>query len=170
MFSDASGTIAWTATVERLSQLEAANEALMAADAYHEGSMKGAGFMPGGVDDAVSQILNEPPDPSVDRPYASTVVAVLAGGQAARGLELGLEIAAMAEQITGARTMFGTGTTGTYGGVGWITTHESLDQLQDAQEALGASTDWLAMLDGKVDGAYAEEPAFTQQRIFRRIA
>lgn len=170
MFSEASGTIAWSTFTERLSQLEAANEALMASDAFHEGSMKGAGFMPDGVDDALSQVLSEPPDMSVERPYATTVQAVLAGGEAARGLELGLELAAMAQRITGAPSMFGTDSTGTYGGVGWITLYESVDQLQDGSEALGADADWLAMLDGKASGAYAEEPAFTQQRIWRRIA
>ncbi|MCB1270487.1 MAG: hypothetical protein M9942_09890 [Microthrixaceae bacterium] len=170
VFSPALGTIAWTTVVDSLSELVAANEVLMASDEYAAGADAGARFLRAPADDSVMELLQVPEDAGGDFEYATSVRAVLAGGEAARGIAMGVEIAQTAQRITGRPTVFGTAVAGPYGGVGWVTTYPSIDSLEESRAALAGHADWLELLDTKATGLYAEVPEVTTQRVYRRIA
>ncbi|MCB0952702.1 MAG: hypothetical protein M9922_10510 [Microthrixaceae bacterium] len=170
VFSPGLGTIVWSATAESLADLARANETLMASDEYIAGVDEGARFLRPPTDDAVLELLHVPEDAGGEFEYASGVRAVLAGGEAARGIAMGVEIAQTAQRITGRPTVFGTAVAGTYGGVGWVTTYSSIEELEEARAALAGHADWLELLDSKAGGLYAEVPEVTTQRVYRRIA
>lgn len=170
VFSPGLGTVVWTAVAESLADLADANETLMANDEYLSAIDDGARFTRPPADDAVLELLHLPDDAGGDFEYASGVRAVLASGEAARGIAMGVEIAQMAHRITGRPTAFGTAVAGTYGGVGWVTTYRSIGELEEARAALAGHADWLELLDSKAKGLYAEAPELTTQRVYRRVA
>lgn len=170
VFSPGLGTITWSTTAESLADLAAANDVLMTSDEYVAGFDAGAQFLHAPPDDAVMELIHLPDDAGAEFEYASAVRAVLAGGAAARGVAMGVEIAKTAQRLTGQPTMFGTAAAGAYGGVGWVTTYGSIQELEEARAALAEHPDWLELLDSKADGLYAEVPDVTTQRIYRRLA
>lgn len=170
VFSPGLGTIAWTAATESLADLTTANETLMANDEYAAAIDEGAKYLHGPADDSVMELLHVPEDAGGPFEYATAVRAVLAGGHAATGIAMGVEIAQTAQRITGRPTVFGTAVAGTYGGIGWVTTYASVAELEEARAALAGHADWLELLDTKAHGLYAEVPESTTQRVYRRIA
>ena len=110
----------------------------------------------------------DPDGASATPQFASVVQAVLAPGHTVTGIELGVEIAQRAKAITGRPTSFGASVTGTYGGVGWISLYDSMDQVQQANEALAADADFAALLDAKASAAYLA--GASTQTLHRKIA
>lgn len=170
VFSPGLGTIAFSAVAESLADLAAANETLMASDEYVDASDEGARFMAGPADDSTMALLHVPPEAGNDFAYASTVRAVVASGEAARGTAMGVEIAQTAQRITGCPTLFGSAISGPYGAVGWVSTFASVEQMEEANSALAGHADWLELLDTKARALYVESPEVTTQLIYRRIA
>jgi hypothetical protein len=164
------GTLVWTTFVESLDQLEAADDTLMASDDHVAATDRGARFVTGPADDAVMALLHGLPRRDVELTHAWSVQALLASGHAAPGIEMGIEISQTAERLTGIPTMFGTALTGTYGAVGWVTAYSSLAEMEAANSRLNSDADWLELIDTKAAGAFAEEPAFSRQQFYRRIA
>jgi hypothetical protein len=163
------GRLSWSTFVEDLEELEGAEAKLMATDEYVAAVDAGAGFYAGGAMDQLVQLVHGAPDPESDARYATIVQASAASGAAVRSIEVGVRLAERASEITGHPTMFGRSITGTYGGVGWITPTASLAELQASQEALAGDAEWSRMIDEEAGGVYAQEPALTTQRIYRRL-
>lgn len=169
VFSPGLGELVWATFVEDLATLETADAKLMVDDGYVELVDQGAAFSDSsGADDIVSQLVHGDVDPNRQITYVSVVEATIAGGNAARGMALGVEIAQRASKITGVPTAFLADTTGSYGGVRWITGYENVQQLQAANDALGADESFTTFIDKQV-GVYLEAPGVTTQRIARRI-
>jgi hypothetical protein len=169
-FSPEVGSLSWSTFIPDLPTLESATDKLLVDDAYVSMVDDGAKFAQGGADDALLQILYGAPDPSRQIEYATTVQSVCANGNLARGMELGVEIAQRAEKISGIPTLFATGVTGIYGAVGWISGYADVTEMEAAQAKLAADTKFGEFIDKSVRGVYAEQPAETQQLIYRRIA
>jgi hypothetical protein len=169
VFSPGLGELVWAAFIEDLLTLETAEAKLMGDDGYVELVDKGATFSDGsGADDIVSQLVSGDIDPNRQITYVSVVESTIAGGKLARGMELGVEIAQRASKVTGLPSAFLADTTGSYGGVRWITGYENVQQLQAANAALGADQSFTTFIDKQV-GVYLEAPGVTTQRIARRI-
>ncbi|MCC7078279.1 MAG: hypothetical protein IT198_14245 [Acidimicrobiia bacterium] len=164
------GRLAWVCFVPDLETLESAFDALGADPTFVAESDRGVDFTLGGPDDLVAQIVHGQPDPSREITYVSTVQAVCAGGNLAKGMGVGVEIARHAEKITGVPGMFLTAGTGSYGSVMWLTGFESIGELEAGQQALAADMGWLELLDREAGSAYLEDATVTVQRIWRRIA
>ena len=169
VYSPAYGTLAWSTFIADLATLEQAGDALMTSDEYVAMSDRGAQLTIGGMDDGLTQIVHGEPDPDREINYVSVVRAVTAGGNAVRGITVGVEIAQRAEAATGLPTMFGTDVTGTYGGVGWLTGYEDAGAVEAAQQKLAADPGWLEYVDREAGTAYVEEPGFTTQLMYRRL-
>ena len=168
-YSPGFGTLVWSTFLADLASLEAGGDKLASDPGYVAMADEGAKYISGGLDDGLVQILHGVPDPTRTIEYASGVQAVCASGNIANAMAVGVEIAQKAEAVTGLPTLFGASVTGPYGGVGWITGYENIGALEAAQAALGADPNWVAMIDKKAAGAYAEEPSLTTQLIYRRI-
>lgn len=164
------GRMSWSTFVTDLEDLEAADAKLMATDEYLSAVDDGARYLAGPATDQLVHLVHGAPDPESGATYATIVQASAASGAAVRSIEVGVRLAERASAITGHPVLFGRALTGTYGGVGWITPTATLAELQAAQEALAADPSWARMIDDEAAGAYAEEPAMTTQRIYRRLA
>ena len=168
VFSPAYGTLIWTATVEALAVLEAGQAKMMADSGYlslvDEGARLGSGDP---IDDALLQVVYaDPAVADMQAQYATRVQATLAPGHFVRGMELGVEIAQNAGRIMGCPTAFGVATTGSYGSVAFMGSYRSVDQLQQAREALGADADFNQLLDREGSQVFQ---ANGQQITYRRI-
>jgi hypothetical protein len=170
VFSPGLGDLVWATFVEDLLTLENAEAKLMVDDGYVALTDQGAAFSDGsGIDDTLSQVVFGEIDPNRQVTYVTVVESTIAGGKLARGMELGAQIAQRASKITRVPTAFMADTTGSYGGVRWITGHENVQQLQDAEAKLAADPSFTAFVDKEAAGVYMEAPGVTTQRIARRI-
>jgi len=161
-------TLTWAAVVDDLAALTATDEKLMADSGYldlvTEGNKFNAG---GGVDDALMQLVHADPDTPAEPAYATAVTAILAPGAFVDGVALGVEIAQRAKAITGRPTSFAVSSTGVYGQVSWFQLHDSIEQVQAADEAINADADFGKLLDEKASKAYLAGQS--TQTISRRV-
>jgi hypothetical protein len=169
------GTLAWSAVVPDLQALETATDKLAVDEGFQQEADKGLQFAPDGADDRLLQFIH--PQPEVlaagsDAPpfgYALVISSVCADGQYSRGIELGVELAVRASEITGVQAAFLVDVTGPYGGVNWITGYADAAALDRANEALASDPTWAKSLDEKTAGVYQADPSVTQQLLYRRV-
>jgi len=161
-------TLYWTTVLEDLSTLEATNDKLLADPGYHMLLEQGARYTSGdAIDDLLLQVVDaDGVDPARESAYVVTVDAIIATGAAAKGLEVGMEIAKRARKLTAAPTTFCVGATGTYGHVAWHTGFDSITELQRGQTAISMDADFMQYLDKSTVGVY--QPA-ARQNIYRRM-
>jgi hypothetical protein len=168
VFSPANGTLVWTSTVEHLAALEASDDKLMADSGYLSLVEEGATLMSSDpIDDQLSQLVYmDPAAAGVLGQYANVVEATLAPGNSVRGVELGIDIAQRASKITSCPTSFAVAVTGDYGGVAWLTTFSSVEQLQQSQEAIASAPEFAQKVDKEASKVFL--PNVTQLS-YRRI-
>ncbi len=162
------GRLAWSCFVPDLGALEAAQDKLIADDAFVAKADEGARYVHGGFDDAIGQVLHGTPDPDRRAEYATSVRAVCVHGAIQQGIEVGMEIAQKVEAIAGVPTLFLAGATGVYGRVGWLSGHDNVQSVDAAQAALMSDPSWMDLIDQKAGKVYAQEPSPTQV-LFRRM-
>jgi hypothetical protein len=161
-------TLTWVAVVDDLSALTATDEKLMADGGYLELIAEGNTFNAGGgVDDALMQLVHADPDTPAEPAFATLVTAILAPGAFVDGVTLGVEIAQRAKAITGQPTSFALSSTGVYGQVNWFSMHESIEQVQAADQAINSDADFAKLLDEKASKAYLAGQS--TQSISRRV-
>lgn len=168
-FSPGVGTLSYSAFVPDLTTLEAAADKLAVDEGFLTATDQGASFLAGGADDMLAQVVYGEPDPSRRVEYATAVQAVCGDGHFGRGIQAGIEIAQKAEAITGNPGLFLASVTGSFGGVAWISGHESIQALEASEQALLADPSWIEFVDEKTTGVYAEAPELTTQTIYRRV-
>jgi hypothetical protein len=162
------GTLSWSTVVENLTQLEDAEAKLMVDDGYLDLLDQGAQYSSGeAIDDAVGQIVAGDLDPSRQPTHAAVVQAELAPGGFAKGIEAGIEIADRATKLSGLPTVFMIASTGTYGGVAWLTTASSLEALERGEQATNGDPDFIRYIDEVASKVYQAQG--TMQTLFRRI-
>jgi hypothetical protein len=170
VFSPGVATLIWSALVEDLGQLEAANAKLAADDGFAEVLDRGAAFASGdAINDELCQIVYGEVDPQRQVSYIASVRSTIEAGKFSRGYELGVELAQRVEAVTGDRTLFCADATGTYGGVRWITGYDDIQALQASNQAVQADTSFGEFVDQSVAGVYQAGPGLTTQAIFQRI-
>ena len=170
LFSPALGTLTWTAIVEDMSALENADAKLMVDNGYLLLAEEGAHFLnSAGLDDSLAQFMTPmaAPEPGAPGPQCATVVrATIAPGGFVRGVELGVKIAARASEVTGAPTAFLSGVTGVYGQIAWVSTYDTVDQMQHALQAIGTDPTLIGLIDSEASQCY--QPA-AEQICLRRL-
>lgn len=170
MFSPGAGTLTWAGFAADITELETAMDKLALDSRFVAAADMGAVTTVDGADDGLFTLIHGEPEADRSIEYVSTVQAVCAVGHLEHGVRVGMEIAQLAEEITGTPTMFVAGVTGPYGNVGWVSGFERVQTLEAGQLALMADPRWLDLLDREAGTAYMSEPARTQQIIHRRIA
>lgn len=169
VFSPGVGTLVWSAVVENLAVLESTTDKLMADDGYHTLVTEAAKFSSG--EPAVDRLLRLiHADPDVDPAhleYVSATTTMLAPGQTARGIELGVEIAQRAKAAARCPVSFGIEMTGPYNTVAWIGYYDSIQKLETAQEALGTDASFAQLVDKEASQTYVASS--TLQTFARRV-
>jgi len=169
------GTLVWSAVVPDLLALETATDKLAVDEGFLQEANKGQQFAPEGPDDRLLQFIHPQPEamaaPSDAPPfgYAAVISAVCAAGQYSRGIELGVQLAVRAGEITGVPTSFLVDTTGTYGRVNWITGYADAEAIDRANQTLTADAAWVKSVDDETAGVYLADPSATQQLLYRRV-
>ena len=162
------GTITWTSRWEDLSAIEKGFAELSGNAKYLELAAKGAQFVNGPLDDALYEVVYPGTGADLDARYSSTVSAVCAPGNFARGMMGGVEIAQKAEKATGVSTEFLAGQTGAYGNVIWLAGYKTMAEFEKAQHDLAADTSFIEFIDATT-GAYQPDPSVTQITVYMRL-
>lgn len=169
VFSPELGSISWSTVVEKIGDLTALEEGLMADGGYLELLEEGTRFGDGsGANDGLGQLIHADPDGFDTAQYASITLSQLAPGMSAAGIALGVEIAQRVKAITGSSASFGASLTGPYGQVAWFVMSDTIDQMQAGNEAIGADADWVSLMDEQASKAYVA--AASHRFMMRRLA
>lgn len=169
VFSPGLGTMAWTTSVENLATLETLEAKLLADSGYLDLIEQGTKYDSGeAIEDSLLQLVHADPDAASGQPqYVTVVDAVIAPGNSVKAIEGGVEIAQAVKGITGRPTSFALASTGVYGGVAWITMHDSIEQVQKAEEDIAADPNFAAQVD-KLGPLF--QPNTTTQMVYRKLA
>jgi hypothetical protein len=160
------GTVVWATFVERLEDLEAAEDKLAVSEQYLDLAIQGSTLFAGPLRDGLATIVSGQIDQSGPLPsYVTVARATAANGKLSEAMAAGVEIAETATRITGVPTSFMVDATGAYGGCRWNTGHPDIASVERAEAALMADQSWLALLD-RVGTAYQ---AGASQSMYRRI-
>ena len=150
-------TLTWAAVVDDLAALTATDEKLMADSGYldlvTEGNKFNAG---GGVDDALMQLVHaDPRHTGGAPPTRPSVTAILAPGRLRRRRRPRvLRSPSGPRRSLVVRPRSRVSSTGVYGEVSWFQLHDSIEQVQAADEAIDADADFGELLDEKASKAY----------------
>ena len=169
VMSPGMGGLAWTSVVSDLAIIEETETKMMADPGYMSLVDEATTLLSGSAppDQQLMQLVHRDADAAqINAHYAQTVSTMLAPGSMRSGIELGVEIAQRVKQVTGRPTSFAIGTTGEYGSVMWVSLAETMQQVQQAEDALNANEDFMKMLDK--DAAKAYLPG-AMQRISRKV-
>ena len=159
-------TLSFGAAVESLTDLEDAQAKTQVDSTFLDLAKQGAQITVGGLDDQVAQfIVGGTPDGS-NPSYVAVVQSQLANGKFASGVAAGVEIAQRATELSGITTSFLLSSTGTYGGVAWISGADTLKQLEEGEGATNSNPDFVALVD-RVANNFLD--GITTQAIWRRV-
>jgi hypothetical protein len=162
------GRLTWTSPTEDLSTITVLQDKLLADSGYLDLVEEGTSYTNGAAPiDALVRMVHADFGNAASAKYSTLVRAVLAPGNLASGVPLGVEIATRAKAITGRPTSFGVAQTGVYGEVGWVALYDSIDEVQAAGDALAADAGFAKLLD---DNAGTWLAGLSTQVISRRVA
>jgi len=165
VLSPDAGLIVWSTWVEHLSELEQANDKLMAAPEYLESVAAGEAVGGGPVVDGLATLVHGEIDPAASTTYVAVASAVAAPGHLSDAITSGIEIADHATRVSGQPTVFVVGSTGPYGGCAWLTAAPDIDTVERGEAALMSDPEWLKLID-RVGTSYNNDAA---QSMYRRI-
>jgi hypothetical protein len=166
MLSPGVGQLAFGCAVETLSDIEDAEAKLLADPMYLDAVQRGTAMITGSVDDESAQYLVGDGELPFNPTHIVVVRSALANGCFADGVTAGIEIAEKAKELSGLPTAFLLSSTGTYGGVGWITSAASLADLEKAEQSINANPEFVTLVDRHSTNYL---PGATTQAIWRRI-
>ena len=167
-YSPGVGTLVWSSWFEDLPSLERVTDKLGTDGGYQHMLDTAKDLFEGPIDDQLVVPVHGQPNADRSLQYVTSVRAVPVAGSFEKAIGKGIEIAERAEAVTGVPTMFVRALTGSYGAVGWLTGHESIAEVQEAEAAMAADEGWLRLVD-EASQCYVDDPTITQQTIHRRL-
>lgn len=138
--------VMWSARVEHLDELIAADDALAASDEFMNWLGENDGLFAGPFQTTVSNVVHGAPT-GPPAAFIQVTQATCANGSVSEGMAMGVELAETAGRISGLTTMFVSLVAGRFGGVGWLTGFDDLAALEAANDTLLANNDWLKLVD-----------------------
>lgn len=145
------GHTVWSAVVPSQAAMGVAGDKLLADSSYLEAVQAGQDLFEGPIEDRLVDMVALAGDGGHGGDFASLVQAQIAGGHTADAMAWGVDILNHVAGITGRDGVFGRTMYGPFGGVGWITMANSLDEVDAAAAAMAADTSYLAKLDAAGD-------------------
>jgi hypothetical protein len=155
-------SVMWSARVEHLAEIVAADDALAADDEFNEWAEQNNGLFASPLVGVVSQVVHGAPT-GEPKPFIAVTRAVAANGALSEAMAVGVEVAETLTRLTGHETMFITPVTGEYGGAAWIVGSNDLDEVEAANATLGAADEWLKLVD-RAGHCYAPGATTTMMR------
>jgi hypothetical protein len=171
VFSPEVGTLVWATIVPDLVTLEAAMDKILPDDGYHDMAQAGLNYVdPASFHDRLEQIVHPGDlDTNLQHGYVSLVRSTINGGQLARGMTSGVEIAQRLEQITGMQCVFMSQATGNYGEVSWAVPFADIVELERAGQAINSDLSFVGLIDS-LGGVYTDTPGASTQVVMRKLA
>jgi hypothetical protein len=167
-FGQPVGTVAWTAQVDGLADLQATFAGLADDDGYEELLARGREHLAGPAIDVLREVVRgEPGDPPAVGSISSVTTATVAPGKYEEAMAWGAEMASHVESITSHRTFFLADVYGTFGQVTWITSAPDAAAADAARTAIQSDLDYLKRL-GDVGDLFI--PGSGRQSMATRIA
>jgi hypothetical protein len=166
ILSPAVGSLSFGCAVETLTDIENGEAKLLADPMYLDAAQRGAELTTGQLDDRAASYVSGGGDIGFNPTHVAVVQSQLANQCLARGVAAGIAIAERATELSGLPTAFLVGTTGGYGDVAWITSAQSLADLEAGEQKTNFDPDFVKMVD---DSADCFLPGVTTQEIWRRI-
>lgn len=123
VYSPNADTLVFTAFLPDMTALEAAMDKLMVDDGYNEMVEQAMQYIiPGTLTDSLATIVHPAEFPTERQPvsYARSLTSTAVVSRIADAVQLGTEIAARAEEVTGAPALFAVEETGAFVGVTWV--------------------------------------------------
>ena len=164
VFSPDFGTVRWTCRVEHLEELESINDKLAVSEDFGNMVEEADHLYSGPLQDSLVQLIHGAPTGDPPR-YIQATTAQAANGSLVASLGLAVELAEAGSRITGQPTLVGTGVTGPYGQVVWISGAPDLATAEQANAALAADSSWAQLVD-RASNVFQPGAATT---MFRRI-
>lgn len=163
------GLVAWTANVESVTEIEATDAKLAVDSGFLDLQSAGAEYIiPGSAGDSLATVIFQTAGAeSGSFHYASVTTAQVMPGQFRRGIELGVEFAQKAHDLSGLETSFETAVTGNMGTVTWAAVADSLEQLQRGEDAINGDESFIAKID--TEGSKVYQPTATVSYFHRLI-
>lgn len=156
----------WAANVDTLTRLEDAENKLLGDEAYTDQVDRLSAYLtPMGLTDSLSTYVQGNIDPAGRISHVSTVQSTIQPGFLQQGLEIGIQIAERVTKLSGVECALLSDTTGVYGGVRWITAHDSMQSLQNTEDKLNNSQDFIKFIDENAAGLFSPDSV----RIARRL-
>ena len=146
------GSMSFTATVDGLAGAAAMNEILMADEGYHAKADTMRQYMVAPAETVMMSLIHgelgegRPPVGAV-----ATVTTAVAAGAFDQAAGWGVELAQLAESVTGMPVMFGNGLAGTFGEFAWIGITADAAAADAANEALLGNADYIAKISGATE-------------------
>jgi hypothetical protein len=146
------GTIAWSAPVETLSQVDDLNAA-MAADADHTALVdKGAGYVAEAEPDRLLALVHgEITDSAPVGSYVGAVRALAAPGQWLAAGAWAAHIAGVYSEVTGLNVVVTSTVAGPMGEMSWLVRHDNSASIEAAIAATMSSEKYMNEVDGGGD-------------------
>lgn len=167
LFSPKVSTLTWVCPTEHLTDLDDSMSKLFVDNTYLDLVQQGRDKVIAPPNDRLAQLVYGDIDPSRRPSYAAVVESTMANGSFQRAIEVGVEIAQRATAAGGLPTAFYIGTTGTYGGCVWVTTADTLSELETAQQNVDTNPDFIKFLDTEAAPCYLS--GSTTQILARRL-
>lgn len=158
-------SVMWSARVEHLAEVVAADDALAADEAFNAWAEQRNDLFAGPLVGVVSQVVHGAPT-GEPKPFLAVTRAVAANGALGEAMAVGVELAETLTRLTGHETMFITPVTGEYGGAAWIVGADNLDEVEAANATLATTDEWLKLVD-RAGHCYAQGGTTT---MLRRLA
>ena len=155
-------TVMWSARVEHLAEVVAADDALAADEAFNDWAEQHNDLFASPLVGVVSQVVHGAPK-GEPKPHLALTRAVAANGALGEAMAVGVELAETLTRLTGHETMFITPVTGEYGGAGWIVGADNLDEVEAVNATLAGSDEWLKLVD-RAGHCYAPGATTTMMR------
>ena len=162
-----SGTIVWSATAERLADLESAFDKLAVDIAFQRLVAGYDDLFAGAVEDSLAKVVYGDPItvPGSIPEYASVVRTTARNGHVREALSAGVELARHASETGRVPMSFLVEVTGAYGGVRWVSGGSSVAEVERSLGELTEDLGWLELVDS-VGPVFASG---TSQDIYRRV-
>ncbi|HVV36949.1 MAG TPA: hypothetical protein VHC63_10135 [Acidimicrobiales bacterium] len=164
------GSLAWSAIVDNLTALEAANDALLGDAGYLSLVAKAAPWATTAPQDSWLQTIHTSGGEFVRArvgSYSENIMAIPAPGKLAAAGVFGVEMADLHTQLTHAPVLFCSSAYGAFGELRWLAMYESAAAVDTAAELVAKDEEYGAKLDAAGDLFVA---GMARRVLARRIA
>ena len=139
-------TVMWSARVEHLGEVVAADDALAADDEFNAWVDERNDLFASPLIGVVSHVVHGAPT-TEPKAFLNVTRAVAANGVLGDAMAVGVELAETLTRLTGHEAIFATSVTGDYGGVAWLVGFDDLDQMEALDATLASSDEWVKLVD-----------------------